>query len=104
MCGALPSFLFITVQRLFFFFFFSSRRRHTRCHGDWSSDVCSSDLLKGEPLEVHGDGAQSRDFTYIDNVVHANLLALEAKNVGGKMMNIGSGRRFSLNQLVHMLE
>src|SRR5574338_1193356 len=29
---------------LFFFFFFSSRRRHTRCHGDWSSDVCSSDL------------------------------------------------------------
>src|SRR5574338_892193 len=28
----------------FFFFFFSSRRRHTRCHGDWSSDVCSSDL------------------------------------------------------------
>src|SRR5687768_17651173 len=32
----------------FFFFFFSSRRRHTRCSRDWSSDVCSSDLLEGE--------------------------------------------------------
>src|SRR5205814_7265768 len=34
---------------LFFFFFFSSRRRHTRCLSDWSSDVCSSDLVIGQP-------------------------------------------------------
>src|SRR5207248_3242741 len=41
----------------FFFFFFSSRRRHTRSYGDWSSDVCSSDLqywLRGNPLELGG--------------------------------------------------
>src|SRR5256885_10355121 len=38
-------YLFIT-HIFFFFFFFSSRRRHTRLQGDWSSDVCSSDLLK----------------------------------------------------------
>src|SRR2546426_7692187 len=37
-------FLFIFILLLFFFFFFSSRRRHTRLQGDWSSDVCSSDL------------------------------------------------------------
>src|SRR5256885_5335768 len=35
---------------IFFFFFFSSRRRHTRLQGDWSSDVCSSDLPLGEPV------------------------------------------------------
>src|SRR5205809_7053369 len=37
---------------LFFFFFFSSRRRHTRCSRDWSSDVCSSDLVDGEIHDV----------------------------------------------------
>src|ERR1022692_3113191 len=38
---------------LFFFFFFSSRRRHTRLQGDWSSDVCSSDLCAGALFFVH---------------------------------------------------
>ena len=38
--------------------------------------------LRGQPLQVHGDGAQSRDFTYIDNVVEANLLAARAAGVG----------------------
>src|SRR6266487_5883038 len=39
---------------MFFFFFFSSRRRHTRWTGDWSSDVCSSDLLRGRELGQFG--------------------------------------------------
>src|SRR6266436_7933483 len=39
-----------------FFFFFSSRRRHTRCSRDWSSDVCSSDLLVQGRCQVHGPG------------------------------------------------
>src|SRR3989454_8724081 len=39
----------------YFFFFFSSRRRHTRLQGDWSSDVCSSDLLRGDPLQPAGE-------------------------------------------------
>src|SRR5207248_8612666 len=38
----------------FFFFFFSSRRRHTRSYGDWSSDVCSSDLFAGGTVEIAG--------------------------------------------------
>src|SRR5207248_5499134 len=38
----------------FFFFFFSSRRRHTRSYGDWSSDVCSSDLLSGQIISRTG--------------------------------------------------
>src|SRR2546422_9891584 len=41
---------------LLFFFFFSSRRRHTRCSRDWSSDVCSSELLERAPEEKHHEG------------------------------------------------
>src|SRR4029434_5298282 len=51
--------------------------------------------MRGEPLQVHGDGTQSRDFTYIDNVVSANLLAAAAPAaaVSGKAYNVGCGRR-----------
>src|SRR2546429_5876967 len=43
-----------SVSVIFCFFFFSSRRRHTRCSRDWSSDVCSSDLVRSDGIEVHG--------------------------------------------------
>ena len=61
-------------------------------------------LLAREPLVVFGDGNQSRDFTYIDNVVNANLLALSAKGAAGEVLNIGCGARFSLNHLIEKLE
>jgi nucleoside-diphosphate-sugar epimerase len=60
--------------------------------------------LRGEPLEVHGDGRQSRDFTYIDNVVDANLLAARAPDVGGEVFNVGCGERTSLLEIVTRLE
>jgi UDP-N-acetylglucosamine/UDP-N-acetyl-alpha-D-glucosaminouronate 4-epimerase len=60
--------------------------------------------LQGEPLEVHGDGHQSRDFTYIDNVVDANLLAARAPEVGGEVFNVGCGERISLLEIVARLE
>jgi UDP-glucose 4-epimerase len=52
--------------------------------------------LAGEPLEVHGDGEQSRDFTYIDNVVRGNLLAMETPGVSGEVFNVACGTRHSL--------
>ena len=61
-------------------------------------------LLRGETLTIFGDGEQSRDFTYVDNVVEANLLALTATGAAGKDCNIGCGTRMSLNQLVAILE
>lgn len=61
-------------------------------------------LLAKEPITVYGDGEQSRDFTYIDNVIQANLLALSAPNAPGEVCNIGCGRRVSLNQLIQILE
>jgi len=52
--------------------------------------------LAGRALEVHGDGEQSRDFTYIDNVVQGNLLAMETAGVSGEVFNIACGTRHSL--------
>jgi UDP-glucose 4-epimerase len=60
--------------------------------------------LRGEPLEIHGDGTQSRDFTYIDNVVGANLLAARAEGAGGEVFNVGCGDRVSLLAIVEKLE
>ena len=60
--------------------------------------------LAGEPLEVHGDGTQSRDFTYIDNVIEANLLAARVPGVSGEVFNVGCGRRVSLLDIIARLE
>jgi UDP-glucose 4-epimerase len=59
-----------------------------------------SAILRGQPPTIYGDGTQSRDFTYIDNVVHGNLLALRAPRAAGQMMNLATGGRFSLLDLV----
>jgi UDP-glucose 4-epimerase len=60
--------------------------------------------LEGTPLEVHGDGTQSRDFTYIDNVVDANLAAARAPQASGHVFNVGCGNRVSLLSIVERLE
>lgn len=59
--------------------------------------------LRGEPYPVYGDGEQSRDFTYIENVVRANLLAASSELDGAMVMNIASGTRVTLNQIIAML-
>jgi UDP-glucose 4-epimerase len=59
--------------------------------------------LRGEAVTVFGDGEQSRDFTYIDNVVDANVLAMSAEGVAGKMYNVACGDRISLNELLSTL-
>ncbi|MGC8667536.1 MAG: SDR family oxidoreductase [Chthonomonadales bacterium] len=61
-------------------------------------------LLEGRPVCVHGDGEQSRDFTYIENVVEANLLALNSPKANGHAINIGCGERTTLLQLIAELE
>lgn len=59
--------------------------------------------IQGEPLEVHGDGLQSRDFTYIDNVVAVNLLAGEVREANGRVFNVGQGKANSLLDLIDLL-
>ena len=53
----------------------------------------------GEPVPIHGDGTQSRDFTYVANVVEANVLAGEQEGAGGTVLNIATGRQASVNEL-----
>ncbi|HXH22461.1 MAG TPA: NAD-dependent epimerase/dehydratase family protein, partial [Dehalococcoidia bacterium] len=60
--------------------------------------------LRSQPLEVHGDGTQSRDFTYVDNVVEANLLAARAADAAGEVVNVGCGERVSLLEIIGVLE
>jgi nucleoside-diphosphate-sugar epimerase len=57
-------------------------------------------LLDGRPVTIFGDGEQSRDFTHVDNVVQANLLAIDAPDVSGKVFNVAFGRAVTLNGLV----
>jgi UDP-glucose 4-epimerase len=60
-------------------------------------------MTGGRGPVLHGDGEQSRDFTFVADVVQANLRAAEAPNVGGKVFNIACGRRTSLLELVGLL-
>jgi nucleoside-diphosphate-sugar epimerase len=60
-------------------------------------------LKAGISPTIFGDGSTSRDFTFVANNVHANLLACEAPNVGGKVFNIACGTNYTLNQLVESL-
>jgi UDP-glucose 4-epimerase len=57
-------------------------------------------ILAGRPPTVYGDGEQTRDFTYIDNVVHGNILAMHAAKTCGEVVNIACGNRISINQVI----
>jgi UDP-glucose 4-epimerase len=60
--------------------------------------------LSGRPIEIFGDGEQTRDFCYVDNAVHANLLAAESpRKLSGEVVNIAGGRRIGLNELCREL-
>ena len=56
-------------------------------------------IADGEPVTIYGDGDQSRDFTFVDNVVGANLLAADAPGVGGEILNVATGESVTVNAL-----
>lgn len=60
-------------------------------------------MLDGERPQMFGDGGTSRDFTFVDNVVDANVLAMDGRPAAGEVVNVGSAERVSLNQLVAAL-
>ena len=61
-------------------------------------------LLNGKPMTIRGDGEQRRDFTYVGDVVNANILASQSENVGnGEVINIGNGDNRSINDIANMI-
>lgn len=60
-------------------------------------------MLRGERPTIYGDGTQSRDFTYVDNIVHGNLLACKAPRAVGETINLANGGRILINDLVAQL-
>jgi UDP-glucose 4-epimerase len=61
-------------------------------------------MLNGKPPLIYGDGEQSRDFTYVDNVVHANLLAARTpRRLEGVVINIACGARITVNELARQM-
>jgi nucleoside-diphosphate-sugar epimerase len=63
----------------------------------------NSAIQKGAPVTIFGDGEQSRDFTYVSNVVEANLLACEADGAAGQSFNVGTSNRYTLNHTLDLL-
>ena len=62
-----------------------------------------SHLLDGKAPSIYGDGEQSRDFTYVGNIVKANIMAAQSEKAAGQSVNIACGGRFTLNELYRML-
>ncbi|HZQ11031.1 MAG TPA: NAD-dependent epimerase/dehydratase family protein [Anaerolineae bacterium] len=60
-------------------------------------------LLHDRPIRIFGDGEQTREFTYVGDIVEANLLALNARNGGAHLYNIGGGSRVTLNAAIETL-
>ena len=60
-------------------------------------------VLDDKPIIIYGDGEQTRDFTYVDNAVEANLLAMKSRGVAGKVFNVACGRQVSVLQLALLI-
>ena len=75
-----------------------------RMRPDLAISIFTKKMLANEPITVFGNGEQTRDFTYIDDVVEANRRLLVKSSTDGKVMNIGSGNRISINDLIKSLK
>ena len=86
-----------------YFNIFGPRQDPSSPYSGVLAKFCTAFLDETQPV-VFGDGQQTRDFTFVENAVQANLLACEAPNVSGKVFNVGTGGRTSLNEVLHTLE
>jgi len=85
-----------------YFNIFGPRQDPSSPYSGVLAKFCTAFLEDTQPV-VFGDGEQTRDFTYVENAVQANLLACEAPNVSGKVFNVGVGGRVSLNAVLREL-
>src|SRR5947207_3230375 len=85
-----------------YFNIFGPRQDPSSPYSGVLAKFCTAFLEDTKPM-VFGDGEQTRDFTYVENAVQANLLACEAPNASGKVFNVGVGERISLNEVLREL-
>src|SRR5213082_2272402 len=85
-----------------YFNIFGPRQDPSSPYSGVLAKFCTAFLDDEQPV-VFGDGEQTRDFTFVDNAVQANLLACEAPNASGKVFNVGVGGRVSLNEVLREL-
>lgn len=74
-----------------------------RMRPDLAISIFTKNILNNKPITIFGDGRQTRDFTYIEDIVKANMKLLDTDKVDGKVINIGDGSRISVNELVAYL-
>lgn len=86
-----------------YFNVFGPRQDPTSAYSGVLSKFVTTLLADGQPV-IFGDGEQSRDFIFIENIVQANLLACDAQNCAGRVFNVGTGCKHTLNETLRLLE
>jgi UDP-glucose 4-epimerase len=88
----------LNIVSLRYFTVYGPRQRPDMAFRKWVEAISA-----GKPLSVYGDGNQTRDFTYIRDVVEGTIKAAEVEDIEGEIFNIGGGSRISMNDVVRML-
>jgi len=93
-----------TVSLRYFNVYGPRQRFDLQCAYGGVITIFTNRLLRNMPPIIFGDGEQTRDFVYIDDVVEANMLALNGRNAAGEVFNIGTGTIVSVNQVAEILK
>jgi UDP-glucose 4-epimerase len=75
-----------------------------RMRPDLAIPIFTKSVLNNEPPTIFGNGEQTRDFTYVDDIIEANLKLLETDKADGEVLNVGSGRRVTINHIIDILK
>lgn len=93
-----------TVSLRYFNVYGPRQRFDIQCAYGGAITIFLNRLLRNMPPIIFGDGEQTRDFVYVQDVVEANMLALDSKKAAGEVFNIGTGKDISINQLAELLK
>jgi len=93
-----------TVSLRYFNVYGPRQRFDIQCAYGGAITIFLNRLLRNMPPIIFGDGEQTRDFVYVQDVVEANMLAMENKDAEGEVFNIGTGKNISINQLAELLK
>ena len=75
-----------------------------RMRPDLAISIFTGKMLKNEPIIIFGDGNQTRDFTYIDDIVRMNERLISTNRADGNVLNVGGGHRITVNELVNKMK